>query len=274
MALTENKKIAIWPTAKAAGRMLWAARKQHLVLSFVAIMPYLIIAAFNQNLVANPLFSFALNILWLFPLGILWQRLFLLGTNLFLKVSPGQFIEIWGQSIRFYLMLLLRYGIAAIIFFITMWGIEWLLPHALNITSPHAAIVIAMILTLAFSTISLILILHFMPTIVGITVEENTPPNKSWLMMKAHAIRLFLTIILLGSPMFFLFAVIWSILNFTALMITGTHLAVRPSSIETDILYILLSPLITAILVLPMAAMAIVYRDLVPRPEDLADLTA
>ena len=272
MALTENRQIAIWPTAKAACRMVWAARKQHAILSVLALLPMAIAGIFDLRPHDLLIYYLIWDLLWLIPLGILWQRLFLVGPDLFLKVSAGQLFMIWLRLIGYYLALIVAILVIAFITKAATYGLIWLWQTGLGISNNQVQTLTTIAMTLIFLVVSLVMILRVMPTYVAVTVEEKITPRSAWMIMEGNAGRLLVTILLLVLTVMLIDFVFGAALGFTARMVRGSEM---PGLLMwgTFLISLLSSPLLMAGLALHMAAQAIVYRDLVPQPEHLVDVT-
>jgi hypothetical protein len=276
MALTENRKINIWATISDACRMLWAARKQHVALAVMAYLPYPLIFLLSQGSgdSTKAVVAALWGLLWLVPLHILWQRLFLVGPELFLKVSPLQLLKMWLRLVGYYLGLFVAIVGAGIAFAAAAFALHWVWGQALGAADPRTINVASAIEALAFVSLCLIIVMRLTPTFVGIPVDERIALRQSWLLMEGNAARLLLTILLVMVPAILVTAIVAGILGFAIAQFTGAAVVQGglPPVVEAAVA-LLLSPLLTAGSALWMAVMALVYRDLVPQPEHQVDLT-
>jgi hypothetical protein len=288
MALTENKKIAIWPTVKQALHMLWAARGEHAILSFLAVLPFIVMGALGW---LDPIFTpppagaslppdyvqaelefLGWMLLWLIPFAILWQRLFLVGPHLFLKVTAGSLIKMWLRLVGYYLALALILAALAILFLAASSGLVMVWQYALGATGPSLAITTAKFAAIVFALSALLIVMRLMPAFVSVALGENIPPRRSWQIMENNAGLLMLASFLVMLPVSALGDII------VGLMIGlingfGPEQATTPPNLMSYFVILALSPLISAAAALQMAVMAIIYRDLVPQPEHLVDLS-
>lgn len=262
MALTDNGKIATWVTVKQACHLLWTVRKQHIILSVIAFLPFIILIATAPHR-HIPIKSY--NI-WLLALGILWQRLFLVGPGLFLKLAPLQFIKIALKLIAYCFILFLIFFILFMIFSVCTYGMmmlwyggsvrgeDWLLTAVVSV--PVSSIIIA------------IIIARLIPTFVGICVEENIPLRKSWELVRENTSFLWLMISLfLLSTILTGFATYGLLSSFIINLISQAGFNIKIYLHEWGVASLLLSPIFFAGLALQLAVQAIAYRDLVPQPK-------
>lgn len=276
MALTENKKIEIWATIRDAATMLWAARKQHVALAVIAYVPYPLISFLSQggSDTMKAVTAAFWGLLWLVPLHILWQRLFLVGPELFLKVTALQLFKMWLRLLGYYLGLFVAIVGTGLVFATAAFALHWVWRHALGLADPRIANAASAIEALAFVSLCLIVVMRLTPTFVGIPVDERIALRQSWLLMEGNAARLLLAILLVMVPAILVTVIAAGILGLAIQQFTGAAAVTGGlSPVAEAAVALLLSPLLTAGSALWMAILALVYRDLVPQPEHQVDLT-
>lgn len=265
--------------------MLWSARKQHVALAFISYIPFVIFAALTPASNATMIiFSVLWLVLWLVPMQILWQRLFLVGPDFFLKMSAQKLLSIWLRLIGYYLGLIVVLALAAMMVFAARAGLGWLWHFAFDISDPRIENLITLVAFMVFSFLGVFVMLRLAPIPVGITVEEHISPRHSWTMVRGQTFRLWLTTFLAGiSSMLVISSILFSIFVTIGLISVaawaiarnGMHLDVpglRETAMLEGILNLLLSPFFSVMPALQMAVLAIIYRDLAPQPEHPVDV--
>lgn len=272
MALNENKKIAVWATMKTACQMLWIARKQHVALALVSALPSLVIAAFNQTLLNNKFMLIAVLIFWMPFFTILWQRLFLVGPQYFLKITPWDLIKMWLRVTAYGFKIGLVFLAGAMALLAAGFALVSLWRHFPGMTDPHLNTITSVIAVLTLILLLLAIGARFMPPLLGISVGENISLRNSWSIMEGHTAHLLITLLLLILPAVLLNGMIVVAVGFSVSAIGGTEIIQYMTPLEKEIVSLVFSPLFAVISALPIAAQAIIYRDLVPQPEHIVDV--
>jgi hypothetical protein len=235
-------------------------------------LPLAILAFLGPNPETGIIISYTWVYLWIYPLGILWRRLFLVGPNLFFNVTAGRLFQIWLRLIAFYVKLSWLMLFILVVPIITIFGLISFWCNNFGTGDVRIGTLTGLIMISTAVFLFFVMPLRFMPSCIGLCVEKNIPLRKSWPMMKGHAAHLFLTMVPLVIFSILLSIIILILLSLIIRLITDANMDPHTSPLIGDILLLLLSPFVMAIWIFPMAAMAIVYRELVPQPEHIVDV--
>lgn len=284
MALTDQGKIAIWMTAREALTLVWRLRSQHIVLSYIAVLPFTIMASLGwldpvlqfrmdtpadhlpAGFVPALLLTLAWSWGWIGLCALFWFRLYLTGPSNFLRVTPPQLLGMWGRLMGYVITLVSAFimiglVVAALLVAIAMRGAGTPGPMTTGLIS-----VIVTALVFLFITLSL----RIMLTIVGISVEAPISLRQSWHIMKGHSLTVFLTLLLLALP-----AQMIAELGTKAVvsLVEGASFDnyTGPLSSASYLALLVLSPLSLAATALQMAIASIVFTHMAPRPETPAE---
>lgn len=284
MALTDQGKISIWGTAREALTLVWSLRSQHIVLAYIAVLPFTVMASlgwldpvlqFKMGTTADQLppgFVSALLLTlvwswgWVGLCALFWFRLYLTGPANFLRMTPPQLLEMWGRLMGYLLLLVAGFTligllVASLLTAITLLGAGSLSPMTSSLGSVVITALVFFFITLA---------LRFMLTIIGISVDVRISLRQSWHIMKGHSVAAFLVLLLLALPAQIIAELATkAIVSLVEGAPFGNHAG--PLSSASYLALLVLSPLSLAGTALQIAAASIIFTHLAPRPKAAAE---
>ena len=174
-----NKNLPLKEIIKNAYGQIITNYKQHLILSYLAMMPFLLIGILypinldpkDITILRAVTYLVPLSLIYIFT-SIFYYRLFSLGAEGFLKINLNDLAMAFGKTTLFSFMLVLVQIIASITI-IALFGLMFSIIFSVANLDPENNLILSYLLPLIIIAFLLLISLRVQPTFVSISIKDT-----------------------------------------------------------------------------------------------------